>query len=162
MFLTPWTLCFIYGLDQHFQIWQTKAKYLYPCIHCLWKCKINIYFSQGRWVHLGKRVKVDVIGHGNPHWLRHGHLCFHTPPVGTRSWKSSLKRGVHFLLIPDKRNGTGKNFQRMLDGSTLLRSSSILGFLCSPCCPGSLRYYSAWAVLQLNRTVVIYDPDWEA
>lgn len=50
----------------------------------------------------------------------------------------------------------------MLDGSTLLRSSSILGFLCSPCCPGSLRYYSAWAVIQLNRTVVIYDPAWEA
>lgn len=108
-----------------------------------------------------KKVTVDVTGHRNSYWLRHGHLCFHTLLAGIGSWKNTLKRGVHLLLIPDKQSGRGKNFQRVLDGSTLLQSNSILGFLSSPCGPGPLRYYSAWTVLQLNGTAVVYDPEWE-
>lgn len=72
---------------------------------------------------------MDVTGHRNPHWLRHGHLGFDTAPVSINSGKTPQKSGVHFVSIPDTWNGKGKNFQRMLDGCTLLQSSSILGGL---------------------------------
>lgn len=141
MFLTPWVLYFLYESDHHFQIWQTKGKCLYLCIHRLWKCKSSIYFPQGRWLHLCKRVKGDVIGHRNPHCLRHGHLWFHTPPSGYQEPEKHLKERSTFSVNSWQKKWERKKLSEDARCSTLLQPSSVLGGLCSPCCPGSLRYF---------------------